>query len=71
MKKEANEFALAVRKAKAAGMKAGDKFKDGDQEPAFHCSFSCSSNLLNKLGSYFEEVIKLNPLMISNESSTL
>jgi len=32
MKKEGNEFALAVRKAKAAGMKAGDKFKVGDQE---------------------------------------
>jgi hypothetical protein len=32
MKKEGNEFALAVRKAKAAGMKAGDKFKVGDKE---------------------------------------
>ena len=29
---EGNEFANAVRKAKAAGMKAGDKFKVGDQE---------------------------------------
>ena len=32
MKKEGNEFAFAVRKAKAAGMKAGDKFKVGDKE---------------------------------------
>ena len=32
MKKEGNEFAHAVRKAKAAGMKAGDKFKVGDKE---------------------------------------
>tara|TARA_Y100001970_G_scaffold288606_1_gene416424 strand:+ start:3184 stop:4398 length:1215 start_codon:yes stop_codon:yes gene_type:complete len=29
---EGNEFAQAVQKAKAAGMKAGDKFKVGDQE---------------------------------------
>jgi len=29
---EGNEFALAVQKAKAAGMKAGDKFKVGDKE---------------------------------------
>ena len=29
---EGNEFAHAVRKAKAAGMKAGDKFKVGDKE---------------------------------------
>jgi len=29
---EGNEFANAVNKAKAAGMKAGDKFKVGDQE---------------------------------------
>jgi len=29
---EGNEFANAVRKAKAAGMKAGDKFKVGDKE---------------------------------------
>ena len=31
-KTEGNEFANAVRKAKAAGMKAGDKFKVGDEE---------------------------------------
>ena len=30
--KEGNEFAQAVNKAKAAGMKAGDKFKVGDKE---------------------------------------
>ena len=30
--KEGNEFAMAVQKAKAAGMKAGDKFKVGDKE---------------------------------------
>ena len=29
---EGNEFALAVQKAKAAGMKKGDKFKVGDKE---------------------------------------
>ena len=29
---EGNQFAQAVNKAKAAGMKAGDKFKVGDQE---------------------------------------
>ena len=29
---EGNEFAMAVQKAKAAGMKAGDKFKVGDNE---------------------------------------
>ena len=29
---EGNEFAMAVQKAKAAGMKAGDKFKVGDKE---------------------------------------
>ena len=32
LKKEGNQFAQAVQKAKAAGMKAGDKFKVGDQE---------------------------------------
>ena len=31
-KTEGNEFAHAVRKAKAAGMKQGDKFKVGDKE---------------------------------------
>jgi len=31
-KTEGNEFALAVQKAKAAGMKPGDKFKVGDKE---------------------------------------
>ena len=30
-KAEGNEFAQAVQKAKAAGMKAGDKFKVGDK----------------------------------------
>ena len=29
---EGNQFAQAVQKAKAAGMKAGDKFKVGDDE---------------------------------------
>ena len=29
---EGNQFAQAVQKAKAAGMKAGDKFKVGDKE---------------------------------------
>ena len=29
---EGNEFAMAVQKAKAAGMKSGDKFKVGDKE---------------------------------------
>ena len=29
---EGNEFANAVRKAKAAGMKSGDKFNVGDKE---------------------------------------
>ena len=32
MKYEGNQFAQAVQKAKAAGMKAGDKFKVGDKE---------------------------------------
>ena len=32
MQKEGNEFAMAVQKAKAAGMKSGDKFKVGDKE---------------------------------------
>ena len=32
MKYEGNQFAQAVQKAKAAGMKPGDKFKVGDQE---------------------------------------
>jgi len=32
MPKEGNQFAQAVRKAKAAGMKSGDKFKVGDKE---------------------------------------
>ena len=31
-KTEGNEFAMAVQKANAAGMKAGDKFKVGDKE---------------------------------------
>ena len=29
---QGNQFAQVVQKAKAAGMKAGDKFKVGDQE---------------------------------------
>ena len=32
MQKEGNEFSMAVQKAKAAGMKSGDKFKVGDKE---------------------------------------
>jgi hypothetical protein len=32
MSAEGNQFALAVRKAKAAGMKPGDKFRVGDKE---------------------------------------
>ena len=53
MKKEGNEFALAVRKAKAAGMKAGDKFKVGDQEYTLKDAIELAGLELNEF--YSEE----------------
>ena len=52
---EGNEFALAVQKAKAAGMKAGDKFKVGDKEYTLKDAIEIAGLDLNEF--YSEEEI--------------
>ena len=55
LKKEGNEFAMAVQKAKAAGMKAGDKFKVGDKEYTLKDAIEAAGLDLNEF--YSEEEI--------------
>ena len=50
--KEGNEFAMAVQKAKAAGMKAGDKFKVGDKEYTLKDAIELAGLELNE---FFQE----------------
>ena len=50
--KEGNEFAQAVQKAKAAGMKAGDKFKVGDKEYTLKDAIELAGLELNE---FFQE----------------
>jgi hypothetical protein len=52
---EGNQFAQAVQKAKAAGMKAGDKFKVGDQEYTLKDAIEMAGLDLNEF--YSEEEI--------------
>ena len=52
---EGNEFSLAVQKAKAAGMKAGDKFKVGDKEYTLKDAIELAGLDLNEF--YSEEEI--------------
>ena len=52
---EGNQFAQAVQKAKAAGMKAGDKFKVGDQEYTLKDAIEMAGLDLNEF--YTEEEI--------------
>jgi hypothetical protein len=49
---EGNEFAQAVQKAKAAGMKAGDKFKVGDKEYTLKDAIELAGLNLNE---FFQE----------------
>ena len=51
-KAEGNEFAQAVQKAKAAGMKAGDKFKVGDKEYTLKDAIELAGLNLNE---FFQE----------------
>ena len=50
---EGNQFAQAVQKAKAAGMKAGDKFKVGDKEYTLKDAIELAGLELNEF--YSEE----------------
>ena len=52
---EGNQFAQAVQKAKAAGMKAGDKFKVGDKEYTLKDAIELAGLDLNEF--YSEEEI--------------
>ena len=52
MKQEGNEFAQAVQKAKAAGMKSGDKFKVGDKEYTLKDAIELAGLNLNE---FFQE----------------
>ena len=52
---EGNEFAMAVQKAKAAGMKTGDKFKVGDKEYTLKDAIEMAGLDLNEF--YSEEEI--------------
>jgi len=52
---EGNQFAQAVQKAKAAGMKSGDKFKVGDQEYTLKDAIEMAGLDLNEF--YSEEEI--------------
>ena len=49
---EGNQFAQAVQKAKAAGMKAGDKFKVGDDEYTLKDAIEMAGL---QLGEFFSE----------------
>ena len=51
-KSEGNEFAQAVQKAKAAGMKSGDKFKVGDKEYTLKDAIELAGLNLNE---FFQE----------------
>jgi hypothetical protein len=62
---EGNEFAQAVQKAKAAGMKAGDKFKVGDKEYTLKDAIELAGLNLNEFFS--EEEITESKTQI-NES---
>ncbi len=52
---EGNQFAQAVQKAKAAGMKSGDKFKVGDEEYTLKDAIEMAGLDLNEF--YSEEEI--------------
>jgi hypothetical protein len=52
---EGNQFAQAVQKAKAAGMKAGDKFKVGDQEYTLKDAIELAGLDLNEFYSEEEQ----------------
>ena len=62
---EGNEFAQAVQKAKAAGMKSGDKFKVGDKEYTLKDAIELAGLNLNEFFS--EEEITESKTQI-NES---
>ena len=53
---EGNDFAQAVQKAKAAGMKAGDKFKVGDKEYTLKDAIELAGLNLNEFFQEEEEV---------------
>jgi len=58
---EGNEFANAVRKAKAAGMKAGDKFKVGDQEYALKDAIEMAGLQLEEFFSEEDDEAEAQP----------
>ena len=58
---EGNEFAQAVQKAKAAGMKAGDKFKVGDKEYTLKDSdFEVNTNTMENKKETIKESIQIS-----------
>jgi len=61
---EGNEFAQAVNKAKAAGMKAGDKFKVGDKEYTL-------KDAIEQAGLQLEEFFSEEELAVENEISRI
>ena len=61
---EGNQFAQAVQKAKAAGMKAGDKFKVGDQEYTL-------KDAIELAGLQLEEFFSEEELAVEDEISRI
>jgi hypothetical protein len=69
-KTEGNEFALAVQKAKAAGMKPGDKFKVGDKEYTLKDAIELAGMQLEDFDFSAEEAaIEKNQEYASNNES--
>ena len=66
---EGNEFANAVRKAKAAGMKAGDKFKVGDQEYALKDAIEMAGLQLEEFFSEEVEEAEAQPSADAQEEA--
>tara|TARA_R110000782_G_scaffold43478_1_gene97928 strand:- start:264 stop:1268 length:1005 start_codon:yes stop_codon:yes gene_type:complete len=66
---EGNEFANAVRKAKAAGMKAGDKFKVGDQEYALKDAIEMAGLQLEEFFSEEDEEAEAQPSADAQEEA--
>ena len=71
--KEGNEFAMAVQKAKAAGMKAGDKFKVGDKEYTLKDAIELAGLELNEFFQEEETEVKesINEAKQDNTASNI
>jgi len=66
-KTEGNEFALAVQKAKAAGMKPGDKFKVGDKEYSLKDAIELAGMQLEDFDFAAENVASANESVKEDE----